>query len=364
MCKSLITRVRIRPLIIVILFCSVAFTLYDRRWDLYMLNVSDMHDLPLNTSGYTIEPLPFQMTVSFVRGHDVFYADDHGHVYMADDRDPLGTQMKLGVTHVVSPRMLFVSSQGTMFLAGNDPHMERSVDRGVSWEHVLSMPAWRMDEDETTSTLYVGNYSKRRDSSGKAVLLQSTDEGATWESIFTDRRLDHIHTVRYDPIFHRIYIAVGDRPPRGQAWSDDGGQTWHWIAHGRGNGHTDVTFSEHYTWWGSDDWYGRIIRSARDSVEEGETLLFAKRHQIWWMVARNQQIYAGTFLEHPKSRSGAFLIASDDEGLHWQKLMELGQAGPELKSFHGESRALSSGGWMYVSSSEGRSYRFRKTSSE
>jgi hypothetical protein len=350
---------------VAIILGAVVFGVYDRRWDLYMINVPDIHDLPLNSSGYTIEPLPFQITVSFVRGHDLYYADEHSIVYVSHDRDSPEKSLALGKSQVASPRLLFVSSRGTLFLGGNDSRMERSTNRGKSWEQVLSVPTWRMDEDEATGTLYVGNYSPRHHPIEMATVYKSMDEGETWQPVFTDNRLDHIHTVRYDPIFDRMYIAAGDdSTPRGQAWSDDNGKSWKWIANGRGNGHTDLAFSDHFVFWGSDDWYGRIIRSTRAQVQEGETILFAKRHQIWWVVARNQQIYAGTFLEHPKSQSGAFLIASDNEGHTWQKLIEVGQAGPKLKAFLGESRRLTSDGWVYFSTSEGQSYRVRKTSSE
>lgn len=361
--ESLITAIRDSPLIAMAILGSGIVAAYQRRRDLYMLNVPDMHALPINTTGYTIECLPFQMTASFVRGTDLYFSDDQGVVYWADDRNPQGSQLPLGKSRVAAPRMLFVSSNGTLFIGGNStPLMERSIDGGKNWERILPVHTWRMDENEATHTLYVGNYSPRRDPVTMATIYKSTDEGATWQPIFTDERLDHIHTVRFDPEFGRIYLAAGDESfHRGQAWTENDGQTWNWIAKGKRNGHTDLAFSHHFVFWGSDDWYGRIIRSPRNQVGKGKTILFAKRHHIWWIMGRDQQLYAGTFLKHPKGKSGAFLIASDNEGQTWQKVMELGSAGPELKCFRSESRNLSSGGWAYFSTSEGQSYRIRKT---
>ncbi len=361
--ESLMTEIRDSSWIPVAILISGLIAVYQRRRDLYMLTVPDMHTLPINTTGYTIERLPFQMRASFVRGTDLYFSDDQGVVYWADDRDPHGRQLLLGKSRVSSPRMLFVSSNGTLFIGGQlTPLMERSIDGGKNWEQILPVPTWRMDENETTNTLYVGNYSPRQDPDAMATLYKSTDEGATWQPIFENPRLDHIHTVRVDPEYHRIYLAAGDESSqRGQAWTDNDGENWHWIDQGKRNGHTDLTFSRQFVFWGSDDWYGRIIRSPRNHVGKGKTILFAKGHHIWWIMGKDQQLYAGTFLQSPKRESGAFLIASDDEGQTWQKVMESKKAGSDLHFFRSESRILSSGGWAYFSTSEGQSYRIRKT---
>ena len=126
-----------------------------------------------------------------------------------------------------------------------------------------------MDEDEATNSLYAGNYSPRNHPVDMATIFKSTDEGKTWRKVFTDKRLDHIHTVRFDPKYRRIYIAVGDESSRGQVYSDDQGESW-------------------------------------------------------------------------------------------QKLMEIGEAGPQAKAFHGESRYISSSGWVYFTTTFGKSYRVRK----
>ena len=359
-------RISLRPslpgrlAICLVVVVSVAFLAYDRRWDLYMLPVPDMHHLSIDTSGYSIESLPFQFDVSFVRGHDLFYADSDGRVFKADARNPVGTRTEAGHSHT-HPRMLFVSSHGTLFISGEDRRTKRSTDNGKTWKDVLHFLVWRMDEDEAGSTLFAANYSPRDHPLDMAKLWKSSDDGSTWQVVFADEMLDHIHSVRYDSLYRRIYMTTGDSPSRGEVWSDGQGETWMRIASGRGHGHTDLAISSHYVFWGTDDSYGRIIRAPRNPVTVGDTILFAKRHQVWWIVARNTQIYAGTYVENPKSLSGAFLIASSDEGLTWHKLLEVGKAGSTRKALIGESRNLSSDGWVYFTTSEGQSYRARKT---
>jgi hypothetical protein len=43
--------------------------------------------------------------------------------------------------------------------------------------------------------------------------------------------------------------------------------------------------------------------------------------------------------------------------------MEVGEAGPSLKSFDGESRVLSRLGWLYFRDSQHRCYRVRRIES-
>lgn len=342
-----------------VIIIGAAIATYDHRWDIYMLSIPDMHNLPIETAGYKIEQLPFDFHVSFVRGNNLYFVDGAGKVLKADDNDPINTLTQIGHARV-SPRLLFVSTKGTIFVAGNDPIMKRSTDGGKTWEVTLELPFWRMDEDEATNTLYAGNYSPRDHPVDMATIFKSNDEGKTWKKVFSDNRLDHVHTVRYDQEYRRIYIATGDTSYRGEAYSDDQGKSWQWIDTGRGNGHTDVAFTNKFVLWGSDDSYGRICYSPRNPVSDCKDILFGRYHQVWWIIAKSKQIYAGTFVDDAKSRSGAFLLASNNEGQTWQKLMEVGKPGAGAKAFFGESRNISSSGWIYFITSTGKSYRVKK----
>ncbi len=73
--------------IVLAIVIAASIGAYDHRWDIYMIPVPDMHDFPINTTGYTIEPLPFSFSVSFVRGDDVYFVDGTGRVFKADDSD-------------------------------------------------------------------------------------------------------------------------------------------------------------------------------------------------------------------------------------------------------------------------------------
>jgi len=186
------------------------------RWEIRLVDVPDADALPLNTSGYAIEKLPFSFQVSFAKDRTIYFADASGDVYRADDSNPTATLTRIGHSGL-RPRCLVVSSKGSIFVSGDKQPLLRSADGGRSWDKVLDIPVWRMAQDSASGTLYAGNYSKGRDV--HTILLASKDDGKSWRQVFADPRLDHIHTVRFDPTFRRIYIAAGDGPPRGQAYS-------------------------------------------------------------------------------------------------------------------------------------------------
>ena len=108
---------------------------HHRRWEIWLLitGVPKMDNIPVNSAGYKIEQLPFYFRSSFARGHDVYFADGEGRVYKADDRSPPSAVVQLGNSQI-SPRMLFVSARGTIFVSGNNLPLVRSVDRGRTWE--------------------------------------------------------------------------------------------------------------------------------------------------------------------------------------------------------------------------------------
>ena len=347
-------------LVVALVFVASGLLVRQYRWELRMIHVPSAHRMAVDTTGYTIEKLPFRFHASFARGLTIYFADGVGGVYKADDRDPTGTISKVGESHI-NPRMLFVSSRGTIFVSGYNQPLLRSADGGGTWAKCLDWSFWRMDEDEATGTLYAGNYSPRNHPTFMATVFRSTDDGQTWQTAFRDERLDHVHTVRYDPKHGRIYIAIGDTRVRGQAYSQDGAATWQQIIAGRRQGHSDVAFSRAHVFWGSDDWMGRVIRASRATVEPGETILWCKGHQGWFVVASGRQVYVGTLIEDPQSRDDAFLLASSDEGRSWQKLLVHNKPTPGVRAFLGESRGLSAGGWVYFATDIGEGYRVRKT---
>ena len=332
------------------------------KWHLWlqMTGAIKLHDIPVNTNGYIIEELPFYIGSSFARGHVIYLLDSQGVVYKGDDKDPPTALVKLGDSKTI-PFLIFVSSHGTIFVSGPRQPLLRSFDGGSTWEKSHDWSVWRMTEDETSGTLYAGNYSHRNHPVFNARVFKSTDEGKTWQTVFEDERLDHVHSIRWDARYKRLYITIGDASRyRGQAYSEDEGGTWHWLNSGSRQGHTDLAISDHFVFWGSDDNLGRLIRAPRDPAQDGKTILWAPYHHVWWVVAENQQIYAGTYTDHPRGYSGAFLVASADEGKTWQKLMEAPKGENGMGSFNSESRVLSADGWLYFTASNRKSFRVRR----
>jgi hypothetical protein len=344
--------------VLVALMIIAGAVLHHYRWDIRLAGVPRGDDLPINTSGYQIEKLPFPFHVSFAQGSTIYFADGAGNVYRADDSNPAGTLTRIGRSGL-KPRSLVVSSKGSIFISGDHQPLLRSIDGGRSWQKVLGLPVWRMAQDEATGTLYAGNYAKGPNV--HAIVVESTDDGKTWRQVFADARLDHVHTLRFDPDYRRIYIATGDGPRRGEAYSDDAGSRWRWILRGTKQGYTDAAITRSLILWGSDDRLGRIVRAARDAPASGETVLWTKGEQVWFVAAQGAQVFAGTYIEDTSNRRPVYLLASSDEGRSWQKLLEYGQSQPGPKGYATDSRQLSAGGWLYFTAVTGQGYRVRRS---
>ncbi len=316
----------------------------------------DYADSPIDTTGYVIEPLPVTLAASFARGNDVYLGLADGTILRADDRDLASPWANLNSPLDAGPRMLFASSAGVVFASHNDRPTWRTADGGQTWAVCLDAPVWRMDEDDL-GNLYAGNYVK--DAEHVATLHKSADGGATWTIAWQDARNHHIHTVRWDDRAKRLYIAYGDTSAaRGQAYSDDRGATFTTLAEGRKEGHTDVAFTRDYVIWASDDQTGRILRVARNT---GRTHTLEGSPQfMWFAVAGDEQVYVGTMTAAREGGQRAALLASEDQGATWRKLIETGVSdGPYGQGFIAESRALSAGGWLYCWGG-GQSYRVRR----
>jgi photosystem II stability/assembly factor-like uncharacterized protein len=338
---------------------------HQLRWRLWMeiTRVPRMDKVPATTAGYTVEQLPFYFRASFARSHDIYFVDSEGKVYRGDDRRNPVEIMLVGNSKI-PPRMIFVSAHGTIFVSGTDFPMVRSSDGGGTWEKSHDWSFWRMTEDEESHSLYAGNYSPKRHPVYMAKVFKSTDEGRTWQCIFADERLDHVHSVLWDGKYQNLYLSAGDGRYRGQAFSPDKGKTWHWINSGGKQGHTDVALTDRYVLWGSDDNLGRVLRASRTPVKDGKTILWQPHHHVWWIVAKKQQIYAGTFRDTgqgDEKYAGAFLLASADEGQTWQKLLEDSDGSRPFSAFDAESRQLSADGWLYCATVSGKAYRVRRT---
>ena len=352
-----------RKLLVTTLIILIIVVILHLRWrlGLWINRVPQMHNIPVTTLGYTIQQIPFYFGASFVRGHDVYLVDGKGWVYKGDDRRRPQDVQLLGDSKIPG-RLLFVSSRGTIFVSGDNSPMVRSMDGGKTWEKIHDWSFWRMAEDEESHTLYAGNYTPKKRPVFIAKVFKSNNEGRTWHTIFEDGRLDHIHSIQWDTKYRNLYITAGDGSHRGQAYSADYGNTWHWINSGGKQGHTDVAISERYVLWGTDDNLGRVLRAPRQPVRDGRAVVWQPDHHVWWIVAHRHQIYAGTFTSRDKREySGAFLIASNNEGETWQRLLVEPHGNARLSAFMAESRRLSADGWLYCATTLGRGFRIRCT---
>ena len=335
------------------------FVVRPVRWQLRLALVVNANRLPVDRGGYDVERVPFRFTASFARDQNVYFADVDGAIYRSDVGEAVATRTRLG-SALSHPRMLHVSRRGTIFVSSSQGKTVRSSDGGASWQECFAVTCWRMEEEERSGALYAGWYPPRDHPSYYARVLRSLDEGASWQEVFAAEELDHVHAVRWDDRWRRLYIACGDTPRRGQAVSDDGGRSWQWLWRGAKQGHTDVALTANRVVWGSDDYLGRLLIAPRDNLHPGRTVLWAEGSQIWFVVAEERQVFAGTFVERSGSREPAVLLASPDEGDTWQKVLEFRDGELGCKGLSGESRRLSRGGWLYFSTDTGASYRVRR----
>ncbi len=276
---------------------------------------ADFAAWPVDTAGYTIETLPYSLEASFARGTDVYLGTGDGRILRVPD-DDLG-QVKSMPGPGQPLRGLFVTRAGSILACAQGGPVWRSVDAGASWQVSLATPVWRIDQDDQDN-LYTGNYTKESDL--RATLYKSTDDGQSWEQIWTDPDNDHIHTVRWDGSAGRLYFAFGDSNERGQGYSDDRGKTFTILKRGTQEGHADVACTLDYVFWASDDGNGRIIRVSRQT---GRSEILTGRSQfMWFAVAGSCQVYVGTMTSGYWGGERAALLASADQGATWQKLLE------------------------------------------
>jgi hypothetical protein len=319
------------------------------------VSAPDFASWPVDTAGYAIEVLPWQITCSFAHGPNVFLGLPDGRILRVRD-DDLSQPPQIMSGPTANPWALLVMQGGDILTAAPDGPLYRSSDGGVSWQISLDVPIWRMEEDDL-GNLYTGNYTKTRDR--VATLYKSQDSGATWQVIWQDPGNDHIHTVRWDDQAKRLYFSFGDKPQRGQGYSDDRGGTFTILARDAHQGHTDVTFTRDYVFWASDDQSGRVFRVDRQTNRN--QVLMGRSQFMWFAVAGDYQVYVGTQTSRYGGGERAALLASPDQGQTWQKLLETAvSTGPYDQGFTAESRRLTSNGWLYLADKQGASYRLRR----
>ena len=84
--------------------------------------------------------------------------------------------------------------------------------------------------------LYYGEYpTSPRDSNHTVRLYRSADEARTWKVAFEFKpgKVRHLHTVRWDPIDHALWVGTGDPNPQPRiGYLHDSGTSFRWIGMG------------------------------------------------------------------------------------------------------------------------------------
>lgn len=333
---------------------------YRYRWELSLIDVPSMHDMPIDQEGFEVQSLPHRFRACFARGRSVFFVNTDLNVCRLDDGCRPEEAIVLGPAPAKKSRWLHVTRRGTMLSSGHGEPVYRSDDEAKTWQLVNHCPCWRADEDDTEDVIYAGNYTPTAHPVYRACLFRSLDDGRTWEEIFRDPTNHHVHSVRLDRKSKRIILCVGDSDMRGEVYSDDFGRTWTWLNRGRGHGNTDVVVTPDFVVWGSDDHRGRIYRTNRGTLDKPVQILQAPRHQVWGMVAVGETVYAGTYCEHPECGHPAHLLASRDQGATWQNLLEIPNENRTAFGFMSTSRRATDAGWVYFSDDDNRGYRVRR----
>ncbi len=325
-------------------------------------DTSDFAGWLIEDSGYEIEVLPTVICASYARGDDVYLGLLDGRILKASDSRLSDPWTDLGNPFGTGPRLLFTSSAGVVFTGADRHPVYRTTDGGQTWTVSLNTSVWRMDEDDQ-GHLYAGNYTQDEDDI--ATVYKSLDGGATWTAIWTDPLNRHVHTVRWDDVDRRLYIAFGDGALRGRACSDDHGTTFHDLARNYRDGPADVACTTDYVLWGSDNGSGELWRVSR--ATGAETTLLGNSQYLWFTVAGGAQVFVGTVTSAEAGGERAVLLASSDQGATWVKLLETeASTGPYSHGFSAESRELSGAGWLYCTggaAGAGTSYRVRLRSS-
>ncbi|HLN89557.1 MAG TPA: hypothetical protein VK253_05780, partial [Candidatus Binatia bacterium] len=210
----------------------------------------------------------------------VLFAGAAGTIYRSADKGQTWTALHTfsGVTEI---GCVFVGDNGYVYaipagrtILDSDRGVWRSVDSGSTWSRVLALdPAsestvlWGFDQDNS-GRLFAAVYTYSS-SVYNARIYRSTDNGATWASVYYDANCRHFHDLKVDRTNGYIYANTGDDPlPPGNAYilrSVDGGTTWTEILSGISQG-VAICTTPSARFFGSDPNGGYIYRTTDDTT--------------------------------------------------------------------------------------------------
>lgn len=220
--------------IITLVFLIFSFVTTVTIADAYYAGYGTLIDTP---SSYESDILQYRQTI--INGTSVAI-DDEGNIFFGSGRN-LYKSSDGGNTHTllytfpdIIQSIYYYNYTNVLFVGGNDSNIYRSIDRGTTWDSVLTMsigyPLW-WSWDSDSSKILVGRYGNTP-KANNSIVYESVDSGQTWKMFFSANNYynitdtgAHTHLVKIDPYNNnRVFINVGDNPYyRGLYVTEDNG---------------------------------------------------------------------------------------------------------------------------------------------
>jgi photosystem II stability/assembly factor-like uncharacterized protein len=207
---------------------------------IFIVQLKGVQSLSFNSSTLT-KPIEAAYTTT----DGTLYASSLGSIYRSYDKGQTWSSALITIPNADDISCLFVASNGYIYfspsgnsLSQSNTGLWRSTNQGQTWTRVLTLSVsesvWGIDED-STGNLFAGIYTTG-DLNSNARIYKSTNNAASWISVFYDQAARHIHSVRVDKSNNFIYASIGDDF---SIWnvayvirSTNGGSTWTKILEG------------------------------------------------------------------------------------------------------------------------------------
>jgi uncharacterized repeat protein (TIGR02543 family) len=284
--------------------------------------------------GYQEVETQTTMSGSFYVANDgTVYATAGNTLYKSND----GGQNWESLVTVLASELtgVFVASNNYVYFTAYNDSVNSGLWRGTGnshWTQVLELPpncsvlgSGGMD-DASNGDLFYGVYTFGS-SAANAQIYRSTDNGATWNSVFYDPTARHIHNVQVDRSNDCVYATAGDVSvyPWNVSYilrSTDNGDTWSQILSDIPQCVAiDVTPTTRL--FGSDYLSGRIYRTTDDSsysmvLDVGQSAI------CYWIRTDSltQRTYA-SFVSDENNPTFARIYVSEDDGKTWETYLTL-----------------------------------------
>lgn len=318
--------------------------------------------------------LPVNWSVTFIDDNDTIWGVPPASTVLYKSLDQGMSQLPVFDFATVTPSRsayitsVFVDSHGTIFVSLNNSKIYRSTDGGTQFTESLTLlgstqsrvqNTWGITEDNA-GRLYLGEYANAQadsqsDSSdgdnwvSVANFYWSQDDGATWQHtdyFIRQKTTKHIHTVKYDPYNHKLYLTDGDGGTSKRLFVnntmkkfdqslDANGDGWQLLLPANQGGFTGVTFSPKWRLFSTDFMpAGKMnffVRTCDDVNFEQRCLPAPFNSMSFDMrrveTPRGDEIWATIYDEWHLDTVASGLFYSTNDGATWKRYAE--SAAPE-----------------------------------